>query len=132
MNTATLQQARALPKPTEAQMRVVAHKLCFQAYQLIRYCFFEKNGERTDVLARECKNINVPDTKYKNYGVIKSLGLDIECVLIPNYKVIDGETRKGVIGTWYVTIADPQKWYSLGAEHAPLNRPTKAANDSEF
>ncbi len=121
--------APVLPIPTEAQMRGISHQSSFQLYQLLRYLLHTKNGERGDVISATCKIRNPSDLSCKYKDQISAMGLFLECLLIPNMVKIGDTERKGVIGTWHLSIVDKDKWRKFGSRDMDA---AGAANDSAF
>lgn len=120
-----MNKAPVLPVPSEIQMRGVAHQSPFQLYQMLRYLLHVDNGQRGDVISAVCKIRNPSDLKCKYKHVIANMGLFLECIEIKTIVKVGGYTRNRTIGTWHLSIIDPDKWERVGAK-------SKAANDSSF
>jgi hypothetical protein len=100
----------ALPKLTQEQDNVLANNLSFSSYRVAKF-IFNNQGERTDRISPTCAVANVSDTVIgfgKSQTVaLDSIGLRITCQVIPTKNRYGS---KGVIGVWWMTVADAQKW----------------------
>lgn len=106
----------ALPRMTDRQEVRLQTTVTFSAYRMVRYLFNGHQGARTDTIAAAVAIGNVPDVVMKNQGRLAVLGLNIRCEEVPSINRYGSRT---VIGRWWVSIVDPEKWYG------------PAANDSE-
>jgi hypothetical protein len=102
--------ALTLPDLSPGQDNVLANNLSFSCYRVARF-LFSKQGERTDVISPSCAVSNVSDTVIgfdkAQTAALDRIGLTIHCELIP------AKNRYGskcVIGSWWLTVTDQQKW----------------------
>jgi hypothetical protein len=100
----------ALPKLTQEQDSVLANNLSFSCYRVAKF-IFNNQGERTDTVSPICAVANVSDTvigfEKSQTAALDSIGLRITCQIIP---AKNRYGSKGVIGTWWLEVADAQKW----------------------
>jgi hypothetical protein len=102
--------ALALPALTPEQDSVLANNLSFGSYRVAKF-LFSNQGQRTDAINQQCGVANVSDitkgTKKSQTMALARIGLTITCetVLAKNRY-----GSKGTIGTWWLEIANEQKW----------------------
>jgi hypothetical protein len=103
--------ALALPALTPEQDSVLASHLSFGCYRVAKF-LFSKQGERTDTINQQCGVANVSDTvkgtEKAQTAALDRIGLTITCELIP---AKNRYGSKSVIGTWWITISNQQKWF---------------------
>ena len=100
----------ALPALTPEQETALANNLSFGCYRVARF-LFRKQGERTDTINQQCGVANVSDTvkgtEKAQTVALDRIGLAIDCEMVP---AKNRYGSKGVIGTWWLTVTDQQKW----------------------
>jgi hypothetical protein len=130
------------PLSAEQAERLKSH-LPASTERLVAFLFECCQGARTDTIASSCAIGNVSDAatsiRARVRDRLKSLGLAIHCQEIRGYNRFGHKT---VIGTWFLTIVDPDLWGSAHLNSRILgNLPvtttvttetTHAANDSTF
>jgi hypothetical protein len=100
----------ALPKLTQEQDSVLANNLSFGCYRIAKF-LFSNQGERTDIINRQCAVANVSDTvkgtDRSQTAALDRIGLAIDCELI---RAKNRYGSKSVIGTLWLTVTDQKKW----------------------
>lgn len=112
----------ALPPLQADQLERLENNLPDNAARLINFLFDDNQGARTDAIRSACSIGNVSDCAIRQREHLKSLGLSLRCQEV---RSLNRYGQKTVIGLWWLTIADPEKW---GSSHAT----PEAANDPEF
>ena len=106
-------RASALPALTPAQEKVLADNLSFGCCRVAKF-LFSQQGERTDTIKKSCAVTNVSDAvigfEKSQTAALARIGLSITCEKIPARNLYG---NKCVIGTWFLSIDDPQKWIEL-------------------
>jgi hypothetical protein len=102
--------ALTLPNLNPEQDNVLANNLSFSCYRVARF-LFSHQGERTDTIGQRCAVGNLSDVvigfEKSQTAALAKIGLTITC------QIISAKNRfgsKGVIGMWWLTVTDQQKW----------------------
>jgi hypothetical protein len=102
--------ALTLPDRSQEQDNVLANNLSFSCYRVARF-LFSHQGERTDTISQRCAVGNLSDVvigfEKSQTAALARIGLTITCQIIPAKNRFGS---KGVIGVWWLTITDQQKW----------------------
>jgi hypothetical protein len=100
----------ALPKLTQKQDEVLANNLAFSCYRVAKF-IYNNQGERTDNISQRCAVGNLSDAaigfEKSQTSALARIGLTITCQIIPAKNRFGS---KGVIGIWWMTVTDAQKW----------------------
>jgi hypothetical protein len=103
--------ALALPALTPEQESVLANNLSFGCFRVAKL-LFRNQGVRTDIINQQCGVANVSDTvkgtEKAQTARLDRIGLTIHCELVP---AKNRYGSKSVIGCWWVTISNQQKWF---------------------
>jgi hypothetical protein len=122
IQTSIIRAQLALPPLQAGQLERLQKHLPGNAVRLINFIFEDHQGARTDAIRSACSIGNVSDCAIRQREHLKALGLSLRCQEV---RSLNRYGQKTVIGLWWLTIADPEKW---GSFHAT----SEAANDPEF
>ena len=104
-------KAKQLPTLTNTQDSALQFSgISFSCYRCVRF-LFANQGARTDLISSQCAVGNVSDTfigfKKRHTKQLERIGLSVTC---ENVKAMNRFGKKTTIGTWWLEVADPDKW----------------------
>jgi len=120
--TAITRAQLALPPLQADQAERLQKQLPQNGSRLMQFLFDDHQGARTDAIRSACSIGNVSDCAIRARDGLQTLGLSLRCKEV---RSLNKYGQKTVIGLWWLSIVDPEKWGSF--------HPTpEAANDPEF